>query len=765
MCCGTNLNSYATLINLRAILINGSILDTRSDWLKHQFKAENPQLIREIMAIKAEIQADGELSQFIRRKFAIKNTSGYSLNAFLDFDDPLAIIEHLLIGSEGTLGFISQVTLTTVADHEFKALNLLHGRLSELIALTMQIDAYPINAIELLDSQALFAVRGNPALAAYLPAQIEVDSAAIMIELTAASADELAHKIAQLETQLKSYTLTQQTGFIQDKAVMETIWLARKGVLPAIAATRNPGSSVIIEDIAVPLPHLASLIQDLQQLLLQFDYTNAAIFGHVRAGNIHFVITPTLTSHTAIENYNNFMQQLTSLVVTGYQGSLKAEHGSGRNIAPFAKLEWGEQCHNIMWRIKQAFDPKHLLNKDVKLTTNPNLHLENLKPLPVVDPQIDACMECGFCEAVCPARSFSLTPRQRIAVARKLSTATSREQAQWRASWDFHGINTCATTGMCQTTCPVGINTGAFIKQQIKPANSSTTLAHPQVIAATRRQIATAQLIGSVIGKTNLNSLTKLGHKIYPRIPVYLKNTPELEQRPFVNSDHRDGTAALATTAITLIPSCPSRIFAPATTQLRHPNQVLLEKLGYKVNYPANYQAGCCGQMYTASGNLAQARQVQHQLTQELNPSEITLIDNSSCAQFARESGLKLIDFNQFIITKLRDVPLIQKYRKLALHIDCSSSKDSFNPEYLKVLHQVATEIVTSQGIHCCGFAGSKGFTTPELNQASVAPLRQQLTDVEIGVTFNRNCQIGLTEYSGVNYLSLSELILNCWQD
>ncbi|CAB5720953.1 Fe-S oxidoreductase [Providencia rettgeri] len=122
------------------------------------------------------------------------------------------------------------------------------------------------------------------------------------------------------------------------------------------------------------------------------------------------------------------MHELTTLVAKKYNGSLKAEHGSGRNISPFAIVEWGEKCWDIMWQIKNLFDNQNILNPDVKLTKDTSLHTKNLKELNSVDDQIDKCMECGYCEPVCLSRNLSLTPRQRNTVARKIETLEGEQK-------------------------------------------------------------------------------------------------------------------------------------------------------------------------------------------------------------------------------------------------------------------------------------------------------------------------------------------------
>src|SRR5271157_4587798 len=125
MCCGTAHNSYQTLESLRVVLADGTVLDTASRDSRAAFAAARASLLADLAALAGEVQTDTKLADRIRRKFAIKNTTGYSLNALVDYQDPFEILQHLMIGSEGTLGFISEITYRTIPDYLHKACALL----------------------------------------------------------------------------------------------------------------------------------------------------------------------------------------------------------------------------------------------------------------------------------------------------------------------------------------------------------------------------------------------------------------------------------------------------------------------------------------------------------------------------------------------------------------------------------------------------------------------------------------------------------------
>lgn len=756
MCCGTAKNSYSTLDSMKIIFADGSVLDTSCNASVERFKQDQKEFITSIIEIRQQIAQSQELIDFIRKKFSIKNTSGYSLNAFLDFEDPIKIIERLIIGSEGTLGFVSSVTLNTVPEYKNKALNLIYGQLDELINLTTKLAPLNPSSVELLDYLSLKSVSGVAELQPFLISLDNENIAAIMVELAERDEQALEAKLNKVNAYISESNILHQVGFRKDENEIQTLWKARNGVLPTVAGQRPNGSSVLIEDIAVDILDLPSLVVDVKELLNKYNYTNAAIFGHVLAGNIHFVLTPDFNDKKQVIEYDSFMHELTSLVAKKYNGSLKAEHGSGRNISPFAIVEWGEKCWDIMWQIKKLFDPQSILNPDVKLTHDKNLHTKNLKELNSVDNQIDKCMECGFCEPVCPSRNLSLTPRQRNTVARKIDKLEGQQKQQWLKDYQYYGIETCATTSLCKTRCPVDIDTGAFILNKKEQENKLVN--HAKEISTARQKVKVGNLAGSMLGKKNLQSLTQNLHNKFKSIPIYLETMPEVQKSKFIDSP------VFGKKKVLLLPSCPNRIFAGDKSYEKYPNQLILEKLGFEVNYPNNLNKQCCGQMYHSQANNEQQQTSQELLKSSIdfNAYDYVVTDNSSCANFAKDQNIKISNINSLILDNIDSLGLTKKFSKVALHIDCSTRKQNIDSRYEQAINKCCSEVITPERIYCCGFAGDKGFTTPELNATSLDSLKSQVEGCEIGVSFNRSCQIGLSYYGDLKYISFTELLLEC---
>ncbi len=425
MCCGVKQNSYNTIKSARFILHNGTILDTsknakpseniESFLQKHKDKADA------LLALREEILKDTELCKLIKRKFAIKNTTGYSINALLDFDEIKDIINHLFIGAEGTLGFVSQVEYECVEDYAYKACALLFYENLALGAKAVEILARNeslVSAAEIMDYACLDSAKSLENAPSELE-KIQNGACAILVQLESSTQKELDSKIAHISHELESVPSLFGVHFSSDEKTMASWWKIRKALLPLAAGTRPSGSIVITEDICFPIHTFAQGIDSIIKLFEKFHF-QGIIFGHALSGNVHFIITPNLNDEKESQAFGAFMEAMVDSVIA-LQGSTKAEHGTGRMIAPFVEKEWGAKAYSINRRIKEIFDPNSLINPDVIISDNPQIHTQNLKQSSEVEDFINQCMECGFCEKVCPSRELTLTPRQRIAVRKEIA--------------------------------------------------------------------------------------------------------------------------------------------------------------------------------------------------------------------------------------------------------------------------------------------------------------------------------------------------------
>jgi D-lactate dehydrogenase len=469
MCCGTEFNAYRTLESLRFVLASGTEIDTAALGAEEAFAAAEPAMAAGLLVLKSRIEGNPRLVERIRTKYRIKNTMGYALNAFLDFATPLSILWHLLVGSEGTLAFTAEAVFRTIPDLPLKSTGLLlFPTVPAACEAIEPLRASGAKALELMDRASLRSVEGKPGIPGFVN-ELPPLAAAVLAEYQATSAEELAESERAFARAAPRLPLTMPPEFTRDVMLQGQLWAARKGLTATIGAMRPPGTSLIFEDVAFPLPRIAAGVIDLQALLVKHGYPDGIVFGHAKDGNIHFIICQSFNDAASIAQYERFTDDLVAMVVDRHDGALKAEHGTGRNMAPFVEREWGADAYAIMREVKRLVDPDGILNPGVLLNDDPRVHLTNLKSLPRVEDEVDRCIECGFCESKCPSRDLTLTPRQRIVI--------RREQARRNAAGDAAGSRaladgldyamqeTCATDGMCATACPVGIDTGLLVKR------------------------------------------------------------------------------------------------------------------------------------------------------------------------------------------------------------------------------------------------------------------------------------------------------------
>ncbi|PAV25294.1 4Fe-4S ferredoxin [Tamilnaduibacter salinus] len=778
MCCGTAQNSYQTIRHMRLVLADGSVLDTEDPAGVQAFRARHAELLARLNQLARETRADTTLRQTIEHKYRLKNTTGLSLNALVDFDDPLDILVHLMIGSEGTLGFVSAATYDTVPDPAHKATALIiFPDVETCCRAASDLRKQPVDAVELLDRRSLRSVESKPGMPDWIR-DVSDSACALLVETRASSPDSLEERLDKTREALAAFPVEQSADFTTDRARSEQLWAIRKGTFPAVGAARPVGTTVIIEDITFPLDRLAEGVMRLQTLFEKHGYHDAIIFGHALEGNLHFVFPQGFDDSAEVARYEGFMQEVSHLVAREFGGSLKAEHGTGRNMAPFVALEWGEQAWNLMWSIKGLLDPDHILNPDVVLSRDPQIHLKNLKPMPAADPLVDRCIECGFCEPVCPSQGLTLSPRQRIVVWRDIQDrrAAGEDTRKLEHAFHYRGIDTCAATGLCAQRCPVDINTGDLVRQ-IRAQNArghtgAQWLADhfAGILTTTRLSLKLATATETLLGAPIVHRFSQRAHQLSgKRLPVSSLAMPQPVR--FIPSP----TATRTTKPrVVYLPACVSRVMGPSRSDaeqepLIDKTRQLLEKGGFEVIIPEGLDSLCCGQPFASKGYPDQARQKREQLIATLlratgDGRDPVYCDTSPCTlqlqDAAREARIRLYDPVRFIHEYLLDRLAIEpEDTPIAVHATCSTQHLGEASGLIDIARRCSNNVVVPEGIHCCGFAGDKGFTTPELNEHALRTLPAQVQGCREGISTSRTCEIGLSGHSGLDYHSIVYLL------
>jgi len=792
MCCGVKLNSYHTTKFIRFILPDGKVFTTekQEDYLR--FEKDCNEIYDVLGQIRQQLFSDQILYQKIRTKYQMKTTIGYSLNAFIDFEHPLDILAHLLIGAEGTLAFISEAVLQTVPDYPFKSTALLYfpdiySACQAIVPLTNAGAAM----VELMDRASLHAVEnmeGMPAIVKTLPET----AAALLIEFQESSANLLEERVKQFLQASSKLTLLNDPLFTNDPDEQAFLWKIRKGLFPAVGAVRASGTTVILEDVAFPVERLGDAILDLQELFKKYKYFNAIIFGHAKDGNIHFVITQSFNTDEEVSRYDLFMREVVDVVIEKHGGTLKAEHGTGRNMAPFVETEWGGEAYQIMKRLKAIIDPNNLLNPGVIINDDVNAHIKHLKKLPTVEEEVDRCIECGFCEHVCPSRDLTATPRRRIVVRRVLkSLQLNGDDANYKLLLDqyqYDGIDTCAVDGLCATACPVDINTGDLIKRLRKENHSAfankmalwTARNFKIVEKMTRAGLSMGDWINKIFGRNAMIKLTKALKKIIPSMPLW---SNQLQKPPNLAILRSKNGKQKAESSVVYFPACISRTMGTYEGQ----NKNLLEafmsvcnKAGIHVRVLDNIMGSCCSQIFSSKGFTDAyrytANKIVCQLFQSSEEGSIpVVIDVSSCAytmklmrpalneeekkMYDKLTILDSVDFLHDMVMPF--VEIKQKTKNIVLHPVCSLKKMKTEAKFVKVAKHFAKDVTVPNYAGCCGMAGDRGFLFPELTSSATKPEAKEVIEKKHDGYYSttKTCEMALSEAVGENYQSLLYLI------
>ncbi|MFD4031065.1 FAD-binding and (Fe-S)-binding domain-containing protein [Streptomyces sp. NPDC058637] len=789
MTAGTTRNSYRTVSSLTFVLPSGTVVDTAEPDADELLRHAEPRLCDGLLALKAEIEADTSLTARIRAKYEIKNTNGYRLDAFLDGSTPVQILRGLMVGSEGTFGFISEIVFDTLPlDRHVSSALLFFPSLTSAAAAVPRFNEAGAIAVELMDGNTLRAsvrVEGVPADWAGLPR----GTAALLVEFRAPDEAALeayeqaaASAVAGLDLVTPAVSVTNE--FTRDAGTVAGYWKARKAFVTAVGGSRPSGTTLITEDFAVPPSRLAEACEALLALQAVHGF-DAAVAGHAAHGNLHFLLAFDAAKPTDVERYAAFMDDFCSLVVDRFDGSLKAEHATGRNIAPFLELEWGPKATELMWRTKQVIDPDGVLAPRIVLDRDPKAHLRGLKTIPTVEPVADPCIECGFCEPTCPSEDLTTTPRQRIVLRREMMRQPdgSPVEAGLLDAYGYDAVDTCAGDSTCKLACPVGIDTGAMMKDFRHRRHSPreervatlTARYFKAVEVSARLAVGAAHAVSGPTGDRLLGSATRLARRaVRPDlVPEWLPEIPGAAAR-------RLPPTARAGASAVYYPACVNRIFAgpedEGALSLADAVVSVSARAGKPVWIPQDVAGTCCATIWHSKGYDAATAVMANRVVEAAwgwtaGGRLPLVVDASSCTLgLAHEVVPYLTEANRELHRELTVVdslvwaaeellPTLTVFRRTGsavLHPTCSMEHLGDVAQLRTVAEACAEEVVIPDDAGCCAFAGDRGMLHKELTDSATAKEAAEVgaREYDAYLSANRMCEIGMDRATGRPYHS-----------
>ena len=771
MSCGTHANSDKMLLSARMVLADGTILDTASEASRSAFREKHPEIINGLEELHREVLADKELTRRILYKYSIKNVTGLNLRPLVAYEDPFEILAHLLVGSEGTLAFLSEVTMKTLPIAPYKASAMIYfPDIVTAAKAVVAMKANQISAAELLDKRSLTSVN-DPHLKADVP-----DLTAVLTETQAATPEALQEQIKAITATLEPFGV--EVRFSTDPQEVAQYWAIRSGIFPTVGSLRKEGTTCLIEDVAFHIEDLPAATADLSALLDRHGYEDSCIYGHALEGNFHFIINQAFETRADIERYDAMIRDVVELVVNKYDGSLKAEHGTGRNMASFVEAEWGEKAFGLMKRIKALLDPQGILNPGVIFNEDRECYLKDLKTTPLLPyANYNKCIECGFCEVNCVSCGFTLSSRTRIAVQREIARrkAAGEPYEALEKAYKYPGMDTCAGDGLCSTSCPMGINVADLTHQLRQETLSPSGKWLGAWVAehfrgtkvAIRGTLGLAAGARSVLGKTVMSGIGKGLHATglplwTPELPLPVKVRKPLQ----VNSSNK----------VVYFPSCLNQTMGRAPKDKVKPLASemveLLNKAGYEVLFPPRMESLCCGTIWESKGMPDVADKKVKELEEALwEASEQgkypVLCDQSPCLHRMRQciQKMKLYEPAEFIAKFLLDkLDFHPTERPITVHVTCSTRLMGLKDVIIGLAKMCSTRVYVPEEIGCCAYAGDKGMTNPELNAYALRKLKPALQErgIEEGYSNSRTCEIGLSHNGGITYRSIVYLVNAC---
>ena len=785
MSCGTVANSDKTLMNARIVFTDGYVLDTSLPQSRRDFMETHKDMVQAIADLRDKVLSDNELVQRIRHKYSIKNVTGLNILPLVTFTDPIDILLHCLVGSEGTLAFVSEVTMSTIPAAPLEADAMVYFEdMAEAARAVIALRNHNVAAVEMLDKRSLASVGAGE----------KEGLTALLIQTHASDQHELADNVSALTHALEAFDTFGSFSFTTDPEESCSYWAIRSGIFPTVGGMREPGTTCLIEDVAFHVEDLAEAVTDLSAVLEKYGYDDSCIYGHALEGNFHFIINQSFADESEVERYKAMINEVADLVVRKYDGSLKAEHGTGRNMAPFVEFEWGKEAFEVMKALKNIFDPKGLLNPGVIFNDDPQCCFKNFKALPLLSPgdgapeemthayaRLNKCIECGFCEVNCVSCGFTLSSRTRIALQREIASLAKSGNdpellSRLRKQYSYYGSETCAGDGLCSMSCPMGINVADLTHEVRRQSIGKTGHKVGEFAAehfggvktALRGVLKLADFGHNLLGTGIMTGVGRAIHAV--GVPLWTPAMPKAYNAAAKVSADKESRLK-----VVYFPSCLNQMMGlekgveKDLRPLAEEMTDLLEKAGYEVIFPGKMDTLCCGTIWESKGlpDIAdrKLKELEDALWEASDHGRYPVVcDQSPCLHRMKSgiSRIRLYESAEFVWTFLKDrLQFNRTDTPVALHLTCSTKLMKIDKIVYELACMCSSDVLVPEGVGCCGFAGDKGMTHPELNAYALRKLRSQIQEkgIRIGYSNSRTCEMGLRTNSGIPYRSIIYLV------
>ena len=729
------------VLSLEVVLSDGEVMTTGPVSVGEKAAGESKDLetlIQKIYRVMPDLLKRYRKPMEEEKPFTMKNSSGYDLwrlqgNGLLD-------LTSLFVGSEGTLGIISEAKLRLMP-LSGKALGglIYFDNLDHVGTATQKILELSPAMLEVIERQILDLARKQKAeLKPYLPEGIE---AILFVEFQDENEEQLRQKFKEVERKLidqeKLAVDLKVAKDNKDMAMLEKVRSVSGPILNKIKGPKKP--IAFIEDATVHPNYLSQYIKALRDLFKKFE-VDASIYGHAGDGNLHLMVFLDLTREDEVKKMVSLAEACYDLVLT-LKGTISGEHGDGRLRTYYLKKQY-PNLYPAMVEIKKLFDPENIFNPGCIVGSNQNLLSQHLKygvkdrvPLPIglfdkkpVREAIETCSGCGKCRSYCPVAQEI---QEEWAIGRAKATllkefVSGRLDPKILDTPEFKAVmDSCVNCKRCLTECPSGVDIpwlalsgrAYYIEKHGEPLRQL-------FFANTKRLCKTGSTLAPLVNLANSLAPVRKGLEMAigldqrRKLPLFHRKTFRniLKQRPSASRNKR----------VVYFLSCYSNFSDPEGEGLA--TVEVLEENGFQVLIP---DFPCCGIARINSGSLSRvAEDVQtnvKKMASLIDQGLSIIFSEPSCAlavkmeypkilntELASRVAEKCYDIHQFLTLLHQKGELNLKLGRVDLdvgyHNPCHLRALGVVKEPVELLQLIPGVKVRVLSDRCCGLVGTFGM-------------------------------------------------------